>query len=231
MKNNFQGFPKELFLFFEALSQNNTKDWFSENKPKYEQFVVAPMLEFIEQIGPRLNGISPYFEAIPKKSGGSMFRIYRDVRFAKDKTPYKEHAACQFRHEAGKDAHAPGFYVHLAPETIKVGGGIWLPPSDKLLMIRQRIVDKPKEWSAVIEDEGIKRYFGGVAGESLKRPPRGFKEDSSHIIDLKRKSFFLMREFPATAACHETFIDEVAETFETATPLMAFLCAAAGVSY
>jgi len=231
VNSRFQGFPKELFLFFEALKQNNSKDWFSENKPQYEQFVVAPMLDFIEQIGPRLNGISPYFEAIPKKSGGSMFRIYRDVRFAKDKTPYKEHAACQFRHEAGKDAHAPGFYVHLSPESIRVGGGIWLPPSDKLLMIRQRIVDKPQKWSTVIEDNDIKQYFGGVAGEGLIRPPRGFKDNAPHLIDLKRKSFFLMRDFPVAAACHESFIDDVAETFAAATPLMAFLCASVGVSY
>jgi len=231
MNSRFQGFPKELLTFFEQLQQNNNKAWFSEKKPEYEAFVVTPMLEFIEQIKPRLMGISPHFEAIPKKSGGSMFRIYRDVRFSKDKTPYKEHAACQFRHEAGKDAHAPGFYVHLAPESIKIGGGIWLPPSNKLSLIRERIVNKPNEWSKVIEDAGINSYFEGVSGDSLKRPPRGFSEQDPHIKYLKQKSFFLMRELPAASAYSETFINEVADTFSKATPLMAFLCAAVGVSY
>jgi len=110
----FKGFPQGLFSFFEELKINNNRAWFNDNKARYYDTVVNPITEFIVCMGPRLKKISGHYVADPKPHGGSMFRIYRDTRFAKDKTPYKTHAAVHFRHEAGKNAHAPGFYVHIA---------------------------------------------------------------------------------------------------------------------
>ena len=118
---DFQGFPKDFFTFFEDLNVNNNRDWFNENKNRYFDSVVNPISAFIVGMAPRLKKISPHYVADPKPHGGSMFRIYRDTRFSKDKTPYKTHAGVQFRHEAGKDAHAPGFYVHLATEGLFLG--------------------------------------------------------------------------------------------------------------
>ena len=95
---SFQGFPKDFVKFFKDLAKNNNRPWFEENKPRYQDSVVTPMLAFIEAMQAPLARISPHYRAIPKAHGGSMFRIYRDTRFSKDKTPYKTHAAAQFRH-------------------------------------------------------------------------------------------------------------------------------------
>ena len=100
--------------------------------------------------GPHLKKISPHFIADPRPVGGSIFRIYRDIRFSKDKQPYKTHAAAQFRHEAGKDVHAPGFYLHLAVGEVFAGFGIWRPDSSSLLKIRKAIINHPDQWKKVV---------------------------------------------------------------------------------
>ncbi|MDH3925737.1 MAG: DUF2461 domain-containing protein, partial [Xanthomonadales bacterium] len=137
----FRGFPKDFFAFFEDLKINNNRVWFNENKGRYRQSVVDPISEFIVCMAPRLHKLSKHYIANPKPHGGSMFRIYRDTRFSKDKTPYKTHAGVQFRHEAGKDAHAPGFYLHLAGDGIFYGGGVWNPASPQLNRIRDFIAE------------------------------------------------------------------------------------------
>ena len=104
----FAGFGPGFFGFFEELSANNKREWFEPNKARYKEEVVGPLTAFIAAMGPLLAKISEEYVADPRPNGGSMFRIYRDVRFSKDKRPYKEHGACHFRHRLGKDAHAPG---------------------------------------------------------------------------------------------------------------------------
>ncbi len=220
----FTGFDKKFFDFFRDLSDNNNREWFQENKNRYEDHVVTPILAFITDIEPHLQKISPHFLAVPKKVGGSMFRIYKDVRFSKDKKPYKENAGCQFRHENGKDAHAPGYYLHLQPGNIFFGGGIWMPDGPALKKIRTEIAEKPQSWSKVINNKKFCDVFGEVDGESLKRPPRDFSADLKYIEDIKRKSFFAMHKGTMKAASSEAFLKEVTEAFKAATPLMKFLC-------
>ena len=160
-----------------------------------------------------------------------MFRIYRDVRFSKDKRPYKENAGCHFRHAAGRDAHAPGFYVHLAPNEVFFGGGIWQPPGPGLQKIRRAIADRLDAWHAVLDDRRFKACFDGVRGDGLKRPPQGFAADHPHIADIKRKTFFAMRAATPDDAMSPAFADEVATTFQAATPLMRFVCRALDVPF
>ncbi len=224
----FPGFTGEFFGFFEELSANNNRAWFAANKVRYQTVVVDPMVAFIAAMVPRLRKISPHFVADPRPNGGSMFRIYRDIRFSKDKRPYKEHAACQFRHEAGKDAHAPGFYVHLAPDRVVYGGGIWRPPSEALARIRVGIAGNPKGWRRVIADKRLLGTFGGVAGDGLRRPPKGYSDDHPNIADLKRKSFFAMKHAEPRVTMSADFVAEVAETFRAAAPLNRFLTGALG---
>ena len=224
-------FTKKFLTFFKTLAKNNNRDWFNEYKPDYQQHVAQPMLAFIEAMAPRLKKISPHFIADARPRGGSMFRIYRDVRFSKDKSPYKLHAACQFRHELGKDAHTVGFYVHLSPEEAVFGGGIWLPPNDELFKIRNTIVDNPNEWSRIKSSTKVKKLFGGIQGDGLKRPPRGFDPEHPHIEDLKRKSFFVMRNERPEIILGENFIDEVETTFKAAKPLMEYICYAQEVRF
>ena len=182
-------------------------------------------------MAPRLAKISEHYNADPRPNGGSMFRIYRDVRFSKDKRPYKEHGACQFRHMAGKDAHAPGYYVHLEPGRVFFGGGVWLPPSPQLKMIRGAIAADPDGWGKVVKNKRFRETFGGVHGDGLKRAPRDFDDDHPYIEDIKRKSFFAMREAESSLAGSVDFVKEVEATFKAATPMMKFLNAAIGVPF
>ena len=227
---DFNGFPKDFFNFFRDLAQNNNRPWFNENKARYYESVVNPISEFIVCMAPRLKKISPHYIADPKPHGGSMFRIYRDVRFSKDKSPYKTHAGVHFRHAAGKDAHAPGFYVHLAPDGLYFGGGVWRPPTAHLGRIRDFIVDNPRAWGRVTRARKILEV-GGIQGDSLKRPPRGFEADHEFIDDLKRKSFYVMTEAPSSHALDPGFVDEVGEAFSRAAPLSRFITTALDVPF
>ena len=226
----FKGFSNDFFRFYVELAKNNNRDWFNANKARYYESVVNPMSEFIVAMAPRLERISPHYVADPKPHGGSMFRIYRDTRFSKDKTPYKTHAACHFRHRAGKDAHAPGFYAHFELDRLFFGGGIWRPPGGHLAAIRERIVDNPNEWGKIRNAKAV-RDRGGIKGDGLVRPPRGFDPEHRHIEDIKRKSFFVMHKGTARQAAKSEFVDEVAQTFKAAGPLMRFLCKAVDVPY
>ena len=130
--NSLGGFDVALFKFLGDLKANNNREWFQKNKDRYRSTVQDPLLDFVVAMEAPLRKISPHYVADARRNGGSVFRIYRDVRFSKNKAPYKERAACNFRHKAGKDVHAPGFYLHLANDKLMVGGGIWGPPSDAL---------------------------------------------------------------------------------------------------
>jgi len=219
----FKGFPKDLFGFLEELKQNNNREWFNDHKQRYTESVVQPISEFIIAMQPRLRAISKNYIANPKPHGGSMFRIYRDTRFSKDKTPYKTHAACQFRHIRSKDAHAPGFYVHLDTDSLYFGGGIWSPPGPQLNLIRDFIADNARSWARIKNAKKV-REVGGIKGDSLKRPPRGFDAEHVHIKDLKRKSFYVMSETEPNAALRSDFVDKVTEAFGRAAPLNRFVC-------
>ncbi|MCF8474690.1 MAG: DUF2461 domain-containing protein [Emcibacter sp.] len=231
MTEQFNGFDQNFWQFFSTLKHNNNREWFAVNKDRYHNHVVAPISAFIADIAPALQEISPHYNADPRPHKGSMFRIYRDVRFAKDGKPYKEHAAVQFRHRLGKDAHAPGFYVHLEEGNIRYGGGIWVPPSDVLLKIRERIAYYPEKWQSVIEDKDFIKNFKTIRGDSLIRPPRGFDASNPHIEDIKRKSFFAMKEGTLASAKSADFVDEVIESFEAASPLMCFISDAVDVAF
>ena len=135
-----------------------------------------------------------------------MFRIYRDVRFSKDKSPYKTAAAVQFRHIAGKDVHAPGFYLHLEPGSVFAGCGIWHPESKVATKIREAIVDKPDAWRAAIGNATFRNVFK-FGGESLKRPPRGFDANHPLIEDLKRKDFIGTGELDEEIVCGDDFLE------------------------
>lgn len=227
----FPGFPRDLFRFLVELKKNNDRDWFNANKDRYKESIVAPMIEFIGAMDGSLAKVSDCFLADPRPSGGSMFRIYRDVRFSHDKRPYKEHVACHFRHISGKDAHAPGFYVHLEPDDVFFGGGIWHPPGPALLQIREAIAHDPDRWLEITRKRGFKQRFGAVEGEALKRPPRGFDPEHVCIDDLKRKSFFAIKRVDSKVATSGKFITEVERTFVAMHDFMEFLTGAVGVSF
>lgn len=221
--------PKDLFKFLKDLSANNDREWFNDNRDRYEDSVKFPALAFIAAFSPKLKDISPHFQAIPRAQGGSLFRIYRDTRFSKDKSPYKTNTGLHFRHEAGKDAHAPGYYVHLAPGEVFFGAGLWKPDGPTARAIRELIATDSAAWMKVREslDEGPLK----LAGESLIRPPRGFDPDHPWIEDLKRKDFIASVALSEKEALAADFQEQVAGLCIAAAPLMRFLCKAVDVPF
>lgn len=227
----FKGLPKDFFAFFKELAKHNERAWFEENKQRYKDSVAAPLSDFMSAVAPRVARISKHIVVDPRPNGGSMFRIYRDVRFGKDKRPYKENAGCQFRHALGKDAHAPGFYMHFAVDEVFFGGGLWMPEPDALNKIRHAIAGDAKAWKKIVGDKSFAETFTSVRGDALTRPPKGFDADHPCIDDIKRKSFFAMHESSAKIAQSPALLDEVETTFKTAKPLMKFLCDAVGAPF
>lgn len=221
----FTGFPAQTLPFLEALAANNNRDWFQKNKPRYEEWVLYPALDFIGAMGPHIEKLSPAFEAVPKRSGGSLMRVYRDTRFGMDKTPYKTNIGMQFRHVQGKDIHAPGFYLHIEPHDVFVGVGSWRPDSVSLAKIRKRISDKPEHWRAVANAKAFQRCFE-LSGDSLKRPPRGFDQHHPLVDTLKRKDFIAIHRLSEADIENPRLPAMVARRFRNGLPLMQFLCAA-----
>jgi len=220
----------ELFTFFRDLRKNNNRDWFQANKNRYEQDVREPLLQFIADFGVRLAEISPHYLADARKSGGSLFRINRDIRFSPDKTPYKIAAGVQFRHESGKDVHAPGFYLHLEPDNVFAGCGIWQPNTQTLSQIRDAIVENPERWKAILTDRSFTASFS-LEGESLKRAPKGYDLDHSLIEDLRRKDFVAGKPLTEADACAPDFMDRYTESCRAAAPFAEFLTKAVGLPW
>lgn len=220
----------ELFAFLRELKANNDRAWFEANKERYERQVRQPLLAFIADFGLRLAEISRHYIADARPLGGSLFRIYRDVRFSRDKNPYKTAAGIQFRHESGKDVHAPGFYLHLEPDNVFAGAGLWRPDKATLTKIRDAIVADPERWRAVSEDLAFRSVYR-LGGESLQRPPQGYDPDHPFITDLKRKEFIADISFSEADACDPAFIDRYAGVCRQAGPYMEFLTTAVGLPW
>lgn len=224
-------FDNRLFGFIEELAAYNDRDWFQANKERYEDEVREPSLQFISDFGPKLRTISPHFNAIPKKVGGSMFRINRDVRFSRDKSPYKTHVGIHFRHKQHKDAHAPGFYLHLEPSGCFIGLGIWHPDSAALKSIREHLDQDQSGWKRAMGRKVFKSGRLSLSGEALSRPPRGFDKDHPLIEDLKRKDFIAIGDLKKTDVTKPGFIDDFAAQCKAGAPLVEWLCKALDVEF
>jgi len=216
-------FSAKLFSFLRELGNNNDREWFAENKPRYEQDVLFAAMDFVKQMQPRLAKHSRYLLAEPKRVGGSIMRIYRDTRFSKDKTPYKTNVGIHFRHSIGGDVHAPGLYVHLEPDACFVAAGIWLPPTETLTAIRQAILDDVKEWNRVRNNKKFVSRFK-LDGASLKTAPRGMDPNHPAIEDLRRKSFAGVTQLTEKAFLQADVCDQIMNAFDDAKPMMKFLC-------
>jgi uncharacterized protein (TIGR02453 family) len=227
---NKASFTPDLFAFLTDLRANNDREWFAANKDRYETALLEPALEFVADFAPRLEKISSHFRADPRPSGGSLFRIYRDTRFSKDKTPYKTNAGIHFRHERAKDAHAPGFYLHLSPGEIFAGGGIWHPDTATALRIREAIDEDQDGWRRATRGSAFTKRFT-LGGDSLKRPPAGFDADHPFIDDLKRKDYFGWMQLTEETVTAPGFLAEYERVCKDAWPLVRFLCDAVDVPY
>jgi uncharacterized protein (TIGR02453 family) len=212
-------FSPSLFTFLRQLKANNRREWFAANRARYVADVEAPMLRFIHDLAPHLRRISPAFVVDARRTGGSMFRIYRDTRFSADKSPYKTNVAASFAHERRKSVPGgvPGFYLHLEPGDSMGGGGIYHPDAATLTRIRRRIMENAKSWAAV------KRSGFEIEGDRLARSPAGVSPDHRFIDDLRLKDLYTLTPFSQPEVCAADFLDRYMETCTRAAPLVAFL--------
>ena len=227
--SRYASFEKKTIKFLRELKKNNNREWFKDNKTRYEEDVLDVALRFIQSMQDPLAEIAPHFTAVPTRMGGSLMRVYRDTRFSKNKIPYKTNIGIQFRHERAKDVHSPGYYVHVDPDEVFIGVGMWRPDSEPLRQIRERIAVRSGEWQRAIGTAAFKRNFS-LGGDSLKRPPRGFDKEHPLIDDIKRKSFIAVRSMTIEDCLKPQFQRSVETSFRQATPYMEFLCAAVGVT-
>lgn len=223
-------FDAGVFAFLRDLAANNRREWFEEHRDRYEEDLKLPAQRFILAVGERIGEISPFLKADPRPVGGSLFRIHRDVRFSADKRPYKTAAGIQFRHDRGKDAHAPGLYLHIEPGACFVGLGIWRPGREALHQIRDAIVDRPDRWRAARDHPPFQASFE-LGGESLKRGPRDFDLDHPLIDDIKRKDFVGMAPVPDGFVTADTVVNDFLALAARGKPFMEFLCGAVDVDF
>ena len=220
----------DLFRFLKQLRSHNHRDWFLKNKARYETDVRDPFLKLMADLRPRLNKVSLYFVVDPSPSGGSMMRIYRDIRFSKDKSPYKTSVSAHFWHARGKEGMTPAFYLHLEPGRSSVGGGLWRPPPEGLQKIRQAIVTRTSAWKNGVSGRSF-RMGCRLAGESLKRPPPGFDPAHAFIEDIKRKDFATSVALEDSDMMGRDPCDAVLEGLKSVAPFIRFVTEALGLPF
>lgn len=214
-------FAPALFAFFRDLKAHNDRAWFLAQRDRYAAEVEAPMQRFITALAPEMAAISRSIVVDPARSGGSMYRIYRDTRFSADKTPYKTHVAAHFAHKARKSVPSvPGFYLHLEPGDCLGGGGIYHPDSPTLTRIRLAIVENGRAWAAV------KKTGLTIEGDRLTRAPAGFDPAHKYLQDLKQKDFYAITTFTQKDVCAADFLDRYVDACRQAAPLVAFVARA-----
>lgn len=222
--------PASLFAFLKKLKQNNDRDWFAEHKHEYEQNVRGPAVELVARLEKPLARSAPMLLVVPKAHNGSVMRIYRDTRFSKNKQPYKTNVGISFRHQAGKDVHAPGIYIHLEPGECFVGAGTWRPESSVLASIRRAIDADPKAWKRARDNKAFREVFE-LVGESLKTAPRDYPKDHPLIEDLRRKDFIAIAPLSQAEVTGDGLLELILDRVKRAKPLMRFLCDAIDVPY
>lgn len=218
-------FTPELFDFLKQLKKNNRRNWFLKHKDRYEEVARQPALRFVGDLRFKLRPISTWMVADPAPHRGSLFRIYRDVRFSSDKSPYKTHVAMQFRHAGSKEGvHRPGLYFHIEPNGSFLAGGTWRPDKRNLAKIRDAISWNAEEWKKATR--GLE-----LGGDTLKRPPRGYPCDHPMINDIKRTDFIAHIDFTDKQICSAAFMNDFLKATRKLAPLMAFLCRAEGMRF
>lgn len=217
-------FTIDLFRFLARLKRNNNRDWFLAHKQEFETSVRQPALRFITEFAAPLHEIAPHLVADPRPSRGSMFRIYRDVRFSADKCPYKTHVAMRFSHP-GKDVHSPGFYLHLEPGGCFAACGLWRPEPAILFRVRSAIVSRPDDWRPV------RKLLNWDDAGKLRRPPRGFAAGHEFVEDLKLCDLGTSVDFTDKQVCSPRFMSIFVNACRTMSPLAAFLSGAVGLKF
>ena len=220
MAMGFAGFPPEALKFLSGLARNNSRDWFLAHKHVYEQRVKAPMVELVLALGGAIQSFAPELVVDPKRA---IFRIYRDIRFSADKSPYKTQVAAVFIPRGFPKNEGACLYFHIDPREALIAGGIYMPSSAELRAIRQHIAEHWEELRSIVRRREFVRLFGGLEGEQLARPPKGFPPGHPAIDLLRYKQFLASVTEPASIAESPRFFPRLLECFRAMMPLIRFL--------
>ncbi|HVH71217.1 MAG TPA: DUF2461 domain-containing protein [Candidatus Dormibacteraeota bacterium] len=216
----FPGFPPEALQFFRGLARNNKRDWFLPRKPLFEERVKKPMRQLVDALNLALHDFAPEYETDPDQA---IFRIYRDIRFSKDKKPYKEHIAATF-HRRGAMTHGQGgYYVAISHKEVAVGGGVYAPDPAQLLAIRQRIAERHDEFRRILAARPLPKLLGNLEGAQLSRVPRGFPADHPGADLLRFRYYILYKELPPSLATSPLLYKAIVERFRVMVPFLEFL--------
>ncbi len=213
-------FSADFLNFFKELAANNHKDWFDENRKRYEKSVKDPFKKFVEALITETNKFDP---SVAIEAKDAIFRINRDIRFAKDKTPYKLDRSAIISSGGRKDHSIPGFYISLGPEHTSIGGGAYFLKPDQLTAVRQQIANNPKEFEKLLKDKNFSKHFDGIKGEENKRLPKEFQEAAEKQPLLYKKQFFFMKADDPELILKDDFMDYCINNFKAAQPVQQFL--------
>ncbi len=235
MTPRFRSLRPGVLAFLRALRKNNRRDWFEAHRETYEREVREPMKALIEELDVRFAALAPEFVADPKHS---LFRIHRDVRFSKDKSPYKAHAALWVYHRApgrgvGKEIDGgAGFYLHVEPGASLVAGGLWMPPTQSLAKVRARFDEDLAGWEKAVSASAFRRRFGRINDEDdgvlLKRLPRGYAPGHRAEKWLRYKSFTAGRSYSDVEILSPKLVDRAMADFAAMVPMCRWLNRALG---
>jgi uncharacterized protein (TIGR02453 family) len=220
MSPRFRGFPEEGMRFLAGLKRNNRREWFQKRKDVYLSTVKHPMASFIMAVSVDLERFAPELIGSPKTSA---YRIYRDTRFSPNKTPYKTHVAAVFPRRELEKHQGAGLYVHIAPDEVFVGGGLFRPVSTDLLALREHLASNHASFRSILEFKKFRKCFGTLSGQQLTRVPRGFAKDHPAADLLRYKQFLVSRQVEPQLATTPAFYSEVIRTFKVLLPMIRFL--------
>jgi uncharacterized protein (TIGR02453 family) len=220
MKSRFSGFSPDALSFLRALKRNNRREWFQPRKEKYESLIKAPMCELVECLNHELSRFAPQYITPAQKA---VYRIYRDTRFSKDKTPYKTHISAIFPRSNAVKREGAVFYFHFTEKELLVFGGVWNPERDELLAYRGHIQENHEELAAILREPRLRRSFGTLQGEQLSRMPKGFPVDHPAEGRLRQKQWYLENTMDAKVLCSPRLPQELAKRFELMTPFLEFM--------
>jgi uncharacterized protein (TIGR02453 family) len=216
----FRGFSPEAIQFLADLAVNNDRAWFQPRKAEYERLLKEPFEAMIAALADRLEARGVPLLADPKRSP---FRIYRDTRFSKDKTPYKDHIAASFHHRALTGQGAAGFYFHVSHKDVGIGGGVYMTMPGTLLAIRNHLAAEPAAFRKILKAPAVKKLFGEMQGEQLTRVPKGFTPGHPAADLVRYKQFLLWTELPPDVATSKELYPEIIKRFRAMTPFLRFL--------
>jgi uncharacterized protein (TIGR02453 family) len=220
MTNGFKGFPPGMLKFLKQLKRNNNREWFLAHKEIYEQKVKAPMTELVLDLGFALQQIAPELIVDPKRA---IYRIYRDIRFSADKSPYKTHIAAMFVPRGIPKNTGAALYFHIEPAEVLVAGGTYMPDSATLRTLRQHIAAHWEEYVSITNQRSFRKVLGDVQGDRLVRPPSGFAADHPAIDALRMKQHYVMKTEPAELAGGPKLLPRLFALFSAMIPFVRFL--------